>query len=180
MKKNCEKEAAVQMAKEILTAARTAPKAKGIDNIVTYLLENDEKETLANAMDKAADKLGAFLSRDANNVRNSDVLILIGLKDAGTSGLNCGSCGFETCIDLKNAAKPKKTPFKGPFCSIKVIDLGIAVGSAAAKAKDLCLDNRVFYSAGAVACSIKMIDADYAFAIPLSISGKSIYFDRKM
>ena len=180
MKKNCEKEAVVFMAKEILAAARTAPKGKGIDNIVTYLLENDEKEILANAMNQAAEKLGAFLSRDAGNVLNSDVLILIGLKDAGTCGLNCGACGFETCAALKNAAKPKGTPFEGPFCSIKVMDLGIAVGSAAAKAKDMCLDNRIFYSAGAVACSIKMIDADYAFAIPLSLSGKNIYFDRKM
>jgi Uncharacterized protein containing a ferredoxin domain len=32
MIENCEKEAVVQMAKEILIAARTAPKAKGFDN----------------------------------------------------------------------------------------------------------------------------------------------------
>lgn len=33
----------------------------------------------------------------------------------------------------------------------KYADLGIAVGSAAAKAKDLCIDNRVMYTVGAAA-----------------------------
>lgn len=62
--------------------------------------------------------------------------------------------------------------FFGPQCMIKYLDLGIAVGSAAAKAKDLCIDNRVLYSAGATACYFKMIDADVAMGLPLSVKGK--------
>ncbi|MEZ5336368.1 MAG: DUF2148 domain-containing protein [Methanolobus sp.] len=46
------------------------------------------------------------------------------------------------------------------------------------RAKDLCVDNRVLYSAGAAACYFDMIDADVTMALPLSIKGKSIFFDR--
>ncbi|MDV0445698.1 hypothetical protein MmiAt1_12920 [Methanimicrococcus sp. At1] len=179
MRVNCEKDAVNQMALEILAAARTAPKAKGFDNIVTYLLEGDEVEKLAAEMEKFAEKLGAFFIRDADNLRNSDAVVLVGLKESRPIGLNCGTCGFETCADFKNAEKTKETPFAGPICSVKSVDLGIALGSAAAKAKDMCLDNRIMYSAGAAACKSGMIDAECAYAVPLSMSGKSIYFDRQ-
>jgi len=178
MIENCEKEAVTQMAKEILIAARTAPKAKGFDNLVTYLLDDKDKEKLAVAMEKYAEKLGMFFLRDAENIRQSDAVILIGLKETRPMNLNCGTCGFETCAEFKNAKKTKDAPFAGPICSVKSIDLGIALGSAAAKAKDMCLDNRIMYSAGAAACKSKMIDAECAYAIPLSVSGKSPYFDR--
>jgi len=178
MIENCEKEAIVQMAKEILIAARTAPKAKGFDNLVTYLLEDGDKEKLAAEMEKYAEKLGMFFLRDAENIRQSDAVILICLKDTRPMNLNCGTCGFETCAEFKGMKKTKEAPFSGPVCSVKSIDLGIALGSAAAKAKDMCLDNRVMYSAGAAACKSKMIDAECAYAIPLSVSGKSPYFDR--
>ncbi|WNY28737.1 hypothetical protein MmiEs2_09400 [Methanimicrococcus stummii] len=178
MRVNCEKDGIEQMALEILAAARTAPKAKGFDNIVTYLLEGDEIETVAAAMENLAEKLGAFLIRDAENLRNSDAVVMIGLKESRPIGLNCGTCGFETCADFKKHEQTKDTPFVGPICSVKSVDLGIALGSAAAKAKDMCLDNRIMYSAGAAACKIGLIDAECAYAIPLSMSGKSIYFDR--
>lgn len=178
MRVNCEKEAVSQMAVEILAAARTAPKAKGFDNIVTYLLEGDEIEKLAAEMERLAETLGAFLIRDAENIRHSDAVVMIGLKETRAVGLNCGTCGFETCAEFKKAEKTVKTPFIGPICSLKSVDLGIALGSAAAKAKELCLDNRIMYSAGAAACQIKMIDAECAYAVPLSLSGKNIYFDR--
>ncbi|MCL2862690.1 MAG: DUF2148 domain-containing protein [Methanimicrococcus sp.] len=178
MKINSEKEAIQQMALEILITARTAPKAKGFDNITTYLLEDAEIETLAAEMDKFAEKFGAFLMRDAENIRKSDAVIMIGLKETRPLGLNCGTCGFETCAGFKAAPKTKETPFTGPVCSVKSVDLGIALGAAAAKAKDMCLDNRIMYSAGAAACQSGMIDAECAYAIPLSASGKSPYFDR--
>ncbi|WNY25210.1 ferredoxin domain-containing protein [Methanolapillus millepedarum] len=178
---DAEKDALLQMAKEILVAARTAPKGKGIDNLVTYILNDSEKEMLANEMEKLSEKLGMFFVRDAGNIRNSDLVTIIGLKDTKPPGLNCGACGFGTCAGLTSAPKNKESvpPFSGPICAIKSVDLGIAIGSAVSKAKDMCLDNRIMYSAGAAACSVKMIDAEYAFAVPLSVSGKSIYFDRK-
>jgi uncharacterized ferredoxin-like protein len=179
MKQNLELESIELLAKIILTAARTAPKGKGIDDIVTCLLSSEEKVELASRMDELSEiKDLKFLIRDAKNVRDSDSIVLIGLKASGVSGLDCGACGFVTCKEMLNNKKVKKE-FLGPQCTIKYLDLGIAVGSAAAKAKDLCIDNRILYSAGAAACYFKMIDADVAMGLPLSVKGKNIFFDRE-
>jgi uncharacterized ferredoxin-like protein len=35
------------------------------------------------------------------------------------------------------------------------------------------------YRAGVVARQIKLVDWDFVMGIPLSVSGKSIYFDRR-
>jgi len=59
------------------------------------------------------------------------------------------------------------------------MDLGIALGSAVKIASDLAVDNRVMYSVGTAARKLGFIDADIAIGIPLSVSGKNIYFDRK-
>lgn len=181
MIENPEFECIDTLAREILVAARTAPKGKGEDNIITVLLDKTEQETLAHHMDDIADKKGtkyAFFKRDAQNIRDSQAVVLIGLKNANPVGLNCGACGYTTCNEMAQAVKIK-TAYTGPQCSIKAIDLGVSLGCAAAKAKDLCVDNRIFYSAGAVAIEAQLINADIALAIPLSISGKSIFFDRK-
>ncbi|QLC49256.1 hypothetical protein HWN40_02745 [Methanolobus zinderi] len=178
MKLNAETEVMESLAKTILVAARTAPKGKGIDDIVTCMLDESEKNELADKMEELSEIKGLkFLIRDAKNVRDADSLILIGLKSSGASGLDCGACGFETCKEMLDTKKVK-VEFTGPHCMIKYMDLGIAVGCAAAKAKDLCVDNRILYSAGAAACYFDMMDADVAMALPLSVKGKNIFFDR--
>jgi len=179
MKQNPELESIELLAKIILTAARTAPKGKGIDDVVTFLLSPEEKTELAIRMEELSEiKDLKFLFRDAKNVRDADTIALIGLKASGVSGLDCGACGFGTCKEMLEHDKVQKE-FLGPQCMIKYLDLGIAVGSAAAKAKDLCIDNRILYSAGAAACYFKMIDADVAMGLPLSVKGKNIFFDRE-
>ncbi|ALK04503.1 MAG: hypothetical protein AAY43_00815 [Methanosarcina sp. 795] len=179
MRQNPELESIELLAKIILTAARTAPKGKGIDDIVTCLLSKEEKDELADRMEELSEiKNLKFLLRDARNVRDANAIILIGLKASGVSNLDCGACGFATCKEMLEHGKVQKE-ISGPHCMIKYLDLGIAVGSAAAKAKDLCIDNRVLYSAGAAACYFKIIDADVAMGLPLSVKGKNIFFDRE-
>jgi uncharacterized ferredoxin-like protein len=179
MIQNPELESIELLAKIILTAARTAPKGKGIDDIVTCLLSPEEKDELAVRMEELSEIKGLkFLIRDAQNVRDADAIALIGLKASGVGMLDCGACGFGTCREMLEHEKVQKE-FLGPQCMIKYLDLGIAVGSAAAKAKDLCIDNRVLYSAGAAACYFKMMDADAAMGLPLSVKGKNIFFDRE-
>jgi uncharacterized ferredoxin-like protein len=42
----------------------------------------------------------------------------------------------------------------------------------------LNVDNRIMYRAGVVARKMGLIDADIVMGIPLSATGKNIYFDR--
>ena len=178
---NPESEVLETLAKSILLAARTAPKAKGVDDIVTALIEKEDIEILASTMEKLADEKGAgfaFLKRDAANLRNAGAAVLIGVKTSGAAGLDCGACGFETCSEMLNQQKVE-VDFRGPNCMLKYVDLGIAIGAAVAKAKDFCIDNRVMYSIGAAARVSGLLDADVVFGIPLSVTGKNIFFDRK-
>lgn len=178
---NPESEMLETLAKSILLAARTAPKAKGVDDIVTALVEKSDIEALASTMERLADEKGvsfAFLKRDAANLRNAGAAVLIGVKTSGAAGLDCGACGFGTCAEMLNQQKVE-VDFRGPNCMIKYVDLGIAIGAAVAKAKDFCIDNRVMYSIGAAARVSGLLDSDVIFGIPLSVTGKNIFFDRK-
>jgi uncharacterized ferredoxin-like protein len=58
--------------------------------------------------------------------------------------------------------------------------MGIAVGSAVALAANLRVDNRVMFSVGKMAKDMDLLPGcSMVLAIPLSISGKSPFFDRK-
>ncbi len=66
------------LAKSILLAVRTAPKARGVDDIITALVEKKDIEGLASTMERLADEKGpgfAFLKRDAANLRNSGAAV---------------------------------------------------------------------------------------------------------
>jgi uncharacterized ferredoxin-like protein len=179
---NPESEVLETLAKSILLTARTAPKAKGVDDIITALVEKKDIEILASAMEKLADEKGAgFISpfkRDAANLRKAGAAVLIGVKTSGAAGFDCRACGFESCSEMLNRQKAE-AEFKGPNCMFKYVDLGIAVGASVAKAKDFCIDNRVMYTVGAAARVSGLLDADVIFGIPLSVTGKNIFFDRK-
>ncbi|MDW8135926.1 MAG: DUF2148 domain-containing protein [Thermodesulfobacterium sp.] len=179
MKINPEKEIVEVLAKEILVCARTAPKAKGEDDLVLGIVEEHEKELLAQEMEKIAERGEAFrfFKRDAENVRNSEAVLLIALDYKKPLGLNCGACGF-TCETILKQER-SNLDLDGPVCAIKLLDLGIAIGSAVYKAKDLCIDNRVMYTIGVAARKLKLIRGQIVIGIPLSIKGKNIYFDRK-
>ncbi len=177
MKLNPETGAIEIMAQIILTSARTAPKAKGEDEIVTGIVE--DKEALAAEMERVAEshQASAIFKRDAGNVRAADCVTLIGLKFKKPPGVNCTACGFDCTTILK---QPKTAgDYSGPVCSIRAVDLGIAIGSAASKAKDLSVDSRVMYTVGVAAKRLGLMEADVILALPLSVKGKNIFFDRK-
>ena len=129
-------------------------------------------------MRKASEKTGfKFFLRDANNVVDSDTIVLVGVKGKETAGLDCKACGF-TCEETKKTFV-EGYGFKGPLCALRVVDLGIALGSMVKVANDLCVDNRIMFTIGIGAINAGLIDAEIAFGIPLSARGKNIYFDRK-
>ena len=67
------------------------------------------------------------------------------------------------------------------LCAWDAADVGIAIGSSAAVAADARVDNRVMFSVGRAARSLGLLGASVTLVlgIPLSVSGKSPFFDRK-
>jgi len=166
-------------------AARTAPKTRGVDEIVTAVLTGEGKDRIADEMERLyKDKRNplAFFPRDAGNLRDSPILVLIGVK--GTmpkrpeNPFNCGACGYETCAEFIAAEKRLGEDFTGPLCIWHAVDFGVAMGSAVKIASMFNTDNRIMYSAGVAAKALGVIDADVIVGIPLSAEGKNIYFDR--
>lgn len=181
-----EENALLIAAKLMAASARTAPKARGVDRIVTAIVTGEERERIAEAMEKKFEQkknpIQAF-KRDAENLRRSPVVLLIGVK--GTvpkkpeEPLNCGACGYASCAEFIEAKKKIGEDFTGPICIFEAMDLGIALGSAVKLASELNIDNRLMYTIGAAAKALELLDADVIIGIPLSASGKNIYFDRK-
>jgi uncharacterized ferredoxin-like protein len=164
--------AALEVARRMMTAARTAPKAKGMDRLELSCVSGDDLEILAKKMEEIGLKnQRASFARDAGNIRQSQAVVLLGSR-RGEQELNCGYCGFPTCAEKRqNPVVP---------CVFPVTDLGIALGSACAVAADCRVDNRVMYTAGMAALELGWLkECFYALSIPLSITGKSPYFDRK-
>lgn len=162
-----------QCAYSMCAAARTAPKGKGVDRIETCVITGTEKDDLANEMERLSKTLDyTFFSRDSKNVRKSSAVVLIGAS-YGTRGLNdgCRYCLHENCSDCIK---------KGSVCAHDLIDLGIALGSAVSIAADCRVDTRIMFSIGRAALALGLLapEVKAAFGIPLSVSGKSPFFDR--
>jgi uncharacterized ferredoxin-like protein len=177
-----EMEAVRTIAGLMAVSARTAPKGKGIDTIVTRILYGNELSELSKEMETIGSRIGfQFFLRDAKNIAASSGCVLIGCRGAEIVGLNCGGCGFQTCTGMTEAYKTrnKNTLFQGPVCAIRMADLGIAVGSAAKTAQIHNADNRIFFSAGVAALSLGLLpECTTAYGIPLAVTGKNIFFDR--
>jgi uncharacterized ferredoxin-like protein len=115
--------------------------------------------------------------RDAKGVARSGAVVLIGLKGSKAVGLDCGACGYPDCKRLEQQAK-HSGEFCGPICAFRLLDMGIALGSAVKTASLLNIDNRIMYRIGTVARETQMVDWDFVMGIPLSATGKNIFFDR--
>jgi uncharacterized ferredoxin-like protein len=166
------------IAQMMAIAAITAPKAGGKNFVEVKVVEGEKIKEIGAAMVAYGERRSKKnFDRDGNNVSNSEALVLIGLKDADTLGLDCGACGFATCAELEDQLKTE-FEFRGPQCTHRLLDMGIALGSAVKIASMLNVDNRIMYRIGAVAREIGVVDWDVVMGIPLSVSGKNIFFDR--
>ncbi|MCL2529074.1 MAG: DUF2148 domain-containing protein [Coriobacteriia bacterium] len=172
--KDAEFDALLALAKSLCVAARTAPKACGVDNTDTLILTEEEKAELAAMQRTIGEELGdrgKFFLRDADNVDAAQVIVLFGIAKK-TRGLNnlCGLCGFENCSTSEQA---------GATCLYAGLDLGIALGSAALRAANECADNRIFFTAGMAARKLGLLKgSDIIMGLPLYSGGKNILFDR--
>jgi uncharacterized ferredoxin-like protein len=170
---------ALKMAADLMAlSARTAPKTVGKDYIEIKVIDDEsELAKLGEQMAAYGEKHGKRnYDRDGRAIAGCGAVLLVAIKDAKTSGLNCGACGYDECTKLPEPHDG--TEFAGPFCAWRLVDLGIAIGSAAKTASMLNVDNRIMYRIGVVARKMNLIDGDVVLGIPLSATGKNIFFDR--
>jgi uncharacterized ferredoxin-like protein len=178
------KEITEMVVKLMAASARTAPKAGGKDFLEIVVITKDEDlKKIAETMKEYAPKSTneAYWLRDASNIENSQSLLLVGLSKPVTAGYDCGACGYPTCGEFsKNRQlKEKEMGYSGPHCVMRMIDIGVALSSAAKTASLLNVDNRVQQRVGAAAKVLGLIKGEVVLGIPVSITGKSIYYDRQ-
>lgn len=168
--RDCRHEQVLLAAREMMIAARTAPKAKGVDIIEIAMISGDDIHRLSGRMIEAEKQNGMkFFLRDAENILSAECIVLIGTRPQ-PQGLNCNHCGYSEC-----GRRPAAVP-----CAINSVDVGIAIGSACAKAADLRLDTRVMFSVGLVAEQMGLLPGcSQVYAIAVSASSKNPFFDRK-
>ena len=169
-----EQRAALQTAARMCAAARTAPKGHGKDTLHTYVLTGEDKEVLAAKMEQVGlremgEEMPTWYGRDAACVRRAQAVVLIGADKAQRGVPHCGYCGHGDCAGCQRA---------GGSCAFAYVDLGIAMSSAVQAAAADMVDCRIMYSIGKTAAEMDF-DPDVVWlGIPLSISGKNIFFDR--
>ncbi|MBN1686665.1 MAG: hypothetical protein JW852_08420 [Spirochaetales bacterium] len=175
MEQELRKSALFDVAKLMVTAARTAPKARGIDNLSIAIADGDDIRRISDKMKQmhSEGRAADFFVRDADNILKSEVMVLIGTKIEPVGLPHCGLCGFESCDEKR---KHPLTP-----CAFNASDLGTAAGSAAAVAADARVDNRIMFTAGMAVRELKLFgdDVKVIYGIPLSCTGKNVFFDRK-
>lgn len=187
-----ETQAVKEAARIIGISIRTAPKSGGVDDIAYKILTDKQrkeivlkfKEVISEVQKgRSADIKKALQldwDSDADAIDNSDCLLIIGVKGAKALGLNCGGCGFKNCAEFARANRPADVHIPGPFCIFKLLDLGIAVSSAVKTAANFNIDSRIMYKAGLASDRLGFMKGyNPILGLPLSASGKNIYFDRK-
>lgn len=179
------KQVSIMAASLMAASARTAPKAGGKDFLeIVVITEEADLKRIAETMKAYAPKSTneAYWLRDADNIEHSEAVLLVGLKKFQAAGYDCGACGFPTCTEFQKNRKPtdKEMGYTGPHCVMRMMDIGVALASAAKTAGLLNIDNRVQQRVGAAARALGLIHAEVVMGVPVSITGKSIYYDRKV
>ena len=187
-------ETVLQAAKLMAASAITAPKSGGqlflrgsplfIETVIVH-----DQETLSRLAAwiraRGKERKEAIWFRDADLAEKVEAILFIGLKDWYPPVYDCGACGYATCAEFMDATKGLRDKsegyeFKGPQCNLRDIDLGIAVGSAAKTASIHNIDCRTQTRVAVAARKLGVIKADVAVALSLSITHKSLGFDKPM
>jgi uncharacterized ferredoxin-like protein len=175
-----ERKGVIETANLMVVSARTAPKSGGVDDILTAIVYGAEVKALAADMERlGVERKIERWSKQAQEIKGSEVIVLVGVRGTKRYVTNCGACGYKSCDDFEKAEKKLGQDFEGPTCIFKALDLGIAVCSAVKTASLLNVDNRIFYRIGAAAKRLNYLpEASLIMGIPLSSEGKNPYFSR--
>jgi uncharacterized ferredoxin-like protein len=165
---------AKHIAESMVVAAITAPKARGVSNMFTGILEKNEIKAVSDHLIKMVEERNfpPFFKRDAMNILSAQCVFIIGTRIKSTGIPACGLCGFKDCAE--------KDLHPDQPCSFNTGDLGIAIGSAVSIAADHRADCRVMFTVGKAVVEMGLLGEDVRIAhgIPISVSSKNPFFDR--
>ncbi len=186
----------VEAARLMINAAMTAPNAGGVPQVETHLVYGyKEQAALARKMEEMAawnlvmDRLFKY---EAVMVRESDCVILLGnFRAAGTPmDASCGGCAgrgdcsfvYErrtTAVGQIDMTQPRKDVLvDGPLCTVRVGDLGFAVGAALFLGHRLLVDTRPFATVGLAARQLGYCpDSPIIVGILVAALAKNPYVD---
>jgi len=160
------KEVVVQITRQMLIGAMTAPFAGGVPQVEGHIIYGQEgQEKLARKMEELAytnSRWEEMFKYEAVMVRESDAILLLGNYRCHETALDagCGLCGGRAdcsffydkhphhfgLVDITD--RRSETLIKGPLCCARVDDLGYAVGSALWLAVNTFVDARPYMSVG--------------------------------
>ena len=169
------KETVFDIAKKMVIAARTAPKGRGVDNLVMAIAKDKEIKQISDKMRELFEvkNYPSFFMRDSENILSAQAMVLFGTKIEPLGLKVCGLCGFKNCEE--------KNIHPGHPCAFNTGDLGIAIGSACSIAMDNRVDNRIMYTVGIAVIEMGLLgeDVKISYGLPISASSKNPFFDRK-
>ena len=158
-------------------SAKNTPTALGESYLDIIILDEAEKEILVEEMYQLADELdNEGYTKKGEEIENSDKVLLIGLNDHPSLGIDCKACGFDSCEDFERADK-KEDIFLGPNCIFRIIDLGLALGNALRTAGNHNVDAEIMIRGGLAAKDLGLSTSRICLAIPISLKPKYDYFE---
>ena len=161
------------VAQDMIVAARTAPKGKGVDSLFACVVTRAEIPALRERMLALYETTQAPVFRvNGEDISKAACIVVLGARNLSLGLKYCGFCGYADCAEREQSGRGR--------CAFAVGDLGIAIGSAVAIAADRRVDTRIMYSIGYTMMHFKMLPAEVVVAhgIPLSASSKNPFFDR--
>ncbi len=161
------------IAKLMTISATTAPKAEDLSFVEIQPLDEAEKEILVEELFQMAEEDEEY-SHIGEIISESDKVMLLGLEEHPPFGLDCKACGFKDCLEFSKV----KTEhiFQGPNCVYRILDLGIAIGSALKTADAHNVRADILIKAGLAAKHIGLSTSNIVMAVPIYIQGSDSFF----
>mgnify|MGYP002226296772 CR=1 FL=1 len=111
----------LQAVRQMMTAARTAPKGKGIDIIEVAMVTDEDIKRLSEELVIMSGETGLkFFLRDADNILQAEAIMIAGTRQQ-VQGLNCAHCGFPTCVEKPEASLVRLIRWTWALRSVRLV-----------------------------------------------------------
>ncbi len=164
------------IAELIAIAAKSSPSSLNESFTDISILDEAEKEMLVEEMYQMADeKEDETYTEVSEDIEQSEKVILIGLDDHHSIGLDCKACGYESCEILERSDQ-KKDIFEGPNCLFKVMDIGTSLGYALQSANRNNVYASISIKGGLAAKNLGLSTSRLCVAIQINTKSKEFSF----